>query len=262
VSSRKRLAEASADDNLLGEREILTELVMLNPVSNKWQGRLRQVETELQEARLYRFDRFEQAKKHLAAREWVPLRRLLNRNPGLGDTVERLVQVWEMALAADYHLRKKDPDLLQNDARRILEKSPGSFWASFVMMGVHLDRSEYEQAREWYEKAGQVNPDHPDLKRLGWLFWVRGSGQKYVLVLLIILLIVLIKLIQPLFAWWEAFYWRRAEWMVSWFPTLGLFSLERRFGTVFDPAPEGADVRVAHPGCLRPGRPDQRGSLC
>ncbi|MBI3038998.1 hypothetical protein HYY75_08115 [bacterium] len=232
---QKKLLIAESEEDLLLIRNLLRELSLLGFASKEHFKRLREVERELFESRLHSRERFENAKTFLNLGKWLELRRLLNRNPAFAESLDQFILVWEMRLVSDYNLSLKTDEELLVEADRIFSKSPKSFWAAFVNLGISLSAKNYLQAEKFLEQAQAASPKHPALRWPSRILWVWRNGWKIVPFILLIFFYILSKFMSVFFNWWEEFYWKRISFTARLFPRWAMASLEKKFGVTKDP---------------------------
>ncbi|NLI77549.1 MAG: hypothetical protein GX442_14040, partial [Candidatus Riflebacteria bacterium] len=227
-----RLARAGQDEDLAESRRLLKELIAQGFAREEHFRQLSAIDKELAQGRLFAPERFEDARRLMAAGKWAELHRFLNRNPALGDSLERIMAVWDMRLAAAFFTAAKDDEALLADADRIATKNPKSFWSPFVRMRIALRRNEMAEAEKQLGLARAISPDHKLLTWWGRLLWVWRHGWKIVPLVLLAFFYVAAKGMFWFLHLWENGYWTRTAWIGRVLPRLALASLERRFGTV------------------------------
>lgn len=232
--SLERLAAADRRDDILVARQALRELDALGAATPEHTSRLQMIEQELLESRFLVSQRFDEAKSLFVARQWEKLRRLLNRNPALGNSTERVIRVWEMGLIADSELGWKDSGTLIAEADRLAEKAPKSFWPSYVKMRVAMSQGCYPDAEKELAAARAIEPSSPFLTWPGRILWIWRHGWKFVPLLMLVGIFLLGRSMHAFFAWWERFYWAWIAVVARVFPGLALKSLEKRFSAARD----------------------------
>ncbi|HEY9069954.1 MAG TPA: hypothetical protein VIV61_06830, partial [Candidatus Ozemobacteraceae bacterium] len=224
-----KLDIAVAREDILAARQILREFVTMGLATPPHLVRLQRIDQELLVSRLYVVQRFDEALSLFEARQWEKLRRLLNRNPALGDSTERVIRVWEMALVADYELGWKPPETLIAEADRLAEKAPKSFWPPYVKMMIALRQGRYADAETLLTSAQAIDPTSRYLTWPSRILWVWRHGWMFAPFVILGFIYVLARSMHIFFGWWERFYWRWIA-MVAWiFPGIALGSLEKRF---------------------------------
>ncbi len=224
------LRRAEQDQDVLRIRNILKELLLLRNDNPDWVERLAAVENQIAVSSLRSEENLKKAVELLENEKYNQLRLFLNQNPGLMNSVETMVQVWEMRLMANFYTGQRTVEELKEAAAAIIARSGQSFYASFVMMKLALAENRIEEAQKHYLKAAEIQPKNPKLKWPGLLLWAHGSGRPVVVVVLVILFFVMIKLLRPLMAFYESTYWFRIAILARIFPSLALRSLEGCFG--------------------------------
>ncbi len=228
----QRLARAEGEEDLAEIRTVLKEMILMGWAHPPHFRRLAEVEKELATARLFASERFEEAQRLLLQEDWPGLRRFLNRNPALGNNLDRIAAIWDMRLAAAYFTGARDDDELLADAARIAAKNPRSFWSPYVRMMIALRRNEMAEAEKHLEAARAIAAEHKYLIWPGRLLWIWRHGWKFMPFLLLAFFYVAGKGMFWFFQWWEINYWSRTAFLGRYLPRLALASLERRFGTV------------------------------
>ncbi|MBP7635197.1 hypothetical protein KBA41_13610, partial [Candidatus Ozemobacteraceae bacterium] len=230
----KKLEAADRRDDILVARQVLRELGALGVATPEHATRLQTIEQELLESRFLVSQRFDEAKSLFDARQWEKLRRLLNRNPALGNSTDRVIRVWEMGLIADSELGWKDPDTLIAEADRLAAKAPKSFWPPYVKMRVAMSQTRYVDAEKELVAAQTIDPNSPFLAWPGRILWVWRHGWKFVPLLMLAAIFLLARSMHVFFAWWERFYWTWIALVARIMPGLALKSLEKRFSAARD----------------------------
>lgn len=230
LESDLRKAEKEQDYSQI--RQIIKELLLLKSDLQDHRRRLDEIEREITLSRLHADERFKMAVDLYQREEFQQLRFFLNRNPGLMSSMERLFEIWEMRLMANYYTGHLDPLELRSSAAELKKKAKKSFAASYVLMKLAMAENRLEEARIYFDEAREINPKFGGLKWPGWVLWMHGEGRPLVVIVLVLLLFVLVKLIRPAFSWFESTYWRRTALMAKIFPSLALKSLEGCFGVV------------------------------
>ncbi|HQG30146.1 MAG TPA: hypothetical protein PLY73_16450, partial [Candidatus Ozemobacteraceae bacterium] len=225
----EKLAAADRRDDILAARQALRELGALGAATPEHTARLQALEQELLESRFLVSQRFDEAKSLFDARQWEKLRRLLNRNPALGNSTERVIRVWEMGLIADCELGWKDSDTLVAEVDRLAEKAPQSFWPPYVKMRVAMSQTRYADAEKELAAAQAIDPNSPFLRWPARILWLWRHGWKFVPLLMLAAIFLLGRSMHVFFAWWERFYWTWIAVLARVFPGLALRSLEKRF---------------------------------
>lgn len=228
------LRKAEKEQDYQQIRLLIKEMLMIRSDLATFSERLEQVEQEIALSRLYADDRLREAEKLFSESDYSALRFFLNRNPGLMSSVERMIQVGEMRLLANFYTSYLEPAELKIAAEELQKKARQSFAASFVLMKLALADNNMTDARKHYQAARELNPQFAGLRWPGWLLWIHGEGRPVVVVFMIIVLFFLIKAIGPMFAWFESTYWLRTRILARIFPSLALRSLEGCFGTFKD----------------------------
>jgi|GEM_PF-1913106 len=226
-----KLEAAESAEELRKTRDILIELISLGLGNDENIKRLRDVDQELSNGRLRTTEDWDRAKVLFKDENWHELRRLLNRNPAIGESLDRMLTIAEMSLVADLNLGLKSDEEISINADRLASKNPKSFWVSIVRLKIALKRSNYDEAQMYLEQASIINPNHDALKWPRTLIFVRKHGWKFVPIILLLFFYALAKSMHPISAWWEKFYWTRVSWYSRLFPRLALSSLEKRFGS-------------------------------
>lgn len=232
IEAELRKAEKEQDYQEI--RQLIKEMLIIRSDLATFSERLEQVEQEIALSRLYADDRLREAEKLFNQSDYSALRFFLNRNPGLMSSLERMIQVGEMRLLANYFTSYLEPAELKVAAEELQKKAKQSFAASFVLMKLALADNKMNDARTHYLAARELNPNFAGLRWPGWLLWVHGEGRPAVVVLMIVVLFFLIKAIGPMFAWFESTYWLRTGILAKIFPSLALRSLEGCFGAFKD----------------------------
>lgn len=228
------LRRAEQEQDILQVRAILKELLLLKSDNPVWVERLAAVENEIAVSALNADENFKQATRLFNEERFAELGLFLNRNPGLMNSIDTMVQVWEMRLMANYHSGRFTAAQLKESAEAIIGRAGQSFFASFVLMKLELADNRIAEARVHYQNAVKINPKYPGLRWPGWLLWAHGEGRWAVVLLLIAILIVLIQLLRPAMALYESTYWLRVGLLAKIFPSLALRSLEKCFGIYRD----------------------------
>jgi len=232
LESDLRKAEKEQDYSQI--RQLLKELLMLKSDLPEHRQRLQEIEKEITLSRLHADERFKIAVGLYKREEYQQLRFFLNRNPGLMSSMERLFEIWEMRLMANFHTGHLEPVQLRDSASDLKKKSQNSFAASYVLMRLALAENRLEEARGHYNDARKIDARFIGLKWPGWILWMHGEGRPLVVIVVIVLLFLLVNLIRPAFGWFESTYWRRTAMLAKIFPSLALKSLEGCFGVVKD----------------------------
>lgn len=230
----EKLEAANQRDDILAARQTLRDLGALGVATPEHTARLQMIEQELLESRFLVSQRFDEAKSLFDARHWEKLRRLLNRNPALGNSTERVIRVWEMGLIADGELGWKDSDTLIAEADRLAEKAPKSFWPPYVKMRVAMSQGRYPDAEREFAAAQAIEPNSPFLTWPGRILWLWRHGWKFVPFLMLAVIFLLGRSMHVFFSWWERFYWTWIAFVARVFPGLALRSLEKRFSAARD----------------------------
>lgn len=228
------LRKAEQEQDVLQIRAILKELLLLKSDNQAWIERLAAVENEIAVSALNADENFKQATRLFNEERFSELGLYLNRNPGLMNSIDTMVQVWEMRLMANFHSGRFTAAQLKESAEAIIGRAGQSFFASFVLMKLELADNRIAEARVHYQNAVKINPKYPGLRWPGWLLWAHGEGRWAVVLLLIVVLIVLIQLLRPIMALYESTYWLRVGLLAKIFPSLALRSLENCFGIYRD----------------------------
>ncbi len=228
------LRKAEQEQDVLQIRAILKELLLLKSDNQAWIERLAAVENEIAVSALNADENFKQATRLFNEERFSELGLYLNRNPGLMNSIDTMVQVWEMRLMANFHAGRFTAAQLKESAEAIIGRAGQSFFASFVLMKLELADNRIAEARVHYQNAVKINPKYPGLRWPGWLLWAHGEGRWVVVLLLIVVLIVLIQLLRPIIALYESTYWLRVGLLAKIFPSLALRSLENCFGIYRD----------------------------
>ncbi len=228
---KKELAFAEEEQDLLKIKGILKELLLISSDSVEFRERLKEVETSIFKSKIEVRERFKKAQELFEKSQWKLLRLHLNKNPGLMSSMDRLVDVWEMKLMVNYKLALKEAMELEDDSKRILEKSTESFYANYVMLRLKLANQKYDDAQKFYDAAFSANPNSELLTGPGWILWIHGRGRPFVVIVFAIFLILLAKLIKPFFAWFESTYFFRVSLIGFIFPSFALRSMESCFGS-------------------------------
>lgn len=230
---KQKLKLAEKNQDLLKMAEILKEILSLNR-SRQNILKLEEIKSRIMDSRIHAEERFKQAQELFARQKYEQLRLFLNKNPGMMDSIDRLILIWEMKLMVDYYNSFKNDSELRKSAKILLNKAGESFYAHYVLMKIALAENQLDEARLHYAEAYKLNPDFPGLKWPGWILWMHGEGRIVVVIVLIILIILLVKLLKPFFAWYESTYWTRIKFVSLVFPSLAVRSLEKCFGNVTD----------------------------
>ncbi|HOY68342.1 MAG TPA: HEAT repeat domain-containing protein [Candidatus Ozemobacteraceae bacterium] len=229
-----KLDIAVAREDILAARQILREFVTMGLATPPHLVRLQRIEQEILVSRLFVAQRFDEAQSLFEARQWEKLRRLLNRNPALADSTERVIRVWEMALVADYELGWKPLETLTAEADRLAEKAPKSFWPPYVKLMVALKQGRYADADALLTAAQTIEPNSRFLTWPSRILWLWRHGWKFAPLVILGFIYLLARTMHIFFAWWERFYWRWIA-IVAWiFPGIALGSLEKRFTAARD----------------------------
>jgi len=227
-----RLAEQ--DQDALRIRTALKDLLLLKADNSTWIARLAEIENQIAVSGFNAEESFKQAQALFKEGRYEELRLLLNRNPGLMNSVDTMIQAWEMRLMANYYTGRQEAAELRDSANAIIARAGQSFFASFVLMKLDIADNRIIDARVHYQNAVKINPAYPGLRWPGWLLWAQGEGRPAVVVVLIIVFFVLIQLLRPAFAFYESTYWFRVSLLARIFPSLALRSLEGCFGIYRD----------------------------
>lgn len=228
------LRKAEQEQDILQVRAILKELLLLKSDNPVWVERLAAVENEIAVSALNADENFKQATRLFNEERFAELGLFLNRNPGLMNSIDTMVQVWEMRLMANYHSGRFTAAQLKESAEAIIGRAGQSFFASFVLMKLELADNRIAEARVHYQNAVKINPKYPGLRWPGWLLWAHGEGRWAVVLMLIVVLVILIQLLRPAMALYESTYWLRVGLLARVFPSLALRSLEKCFGIYRD----------------------------
>ncbi len=228
------LRKADQEQDILQVRAILKELLLLKSDNPEWVERLAAVENEIAVSALNADENFKQATRLFNEERFAELGLFLNRNPGLMNSIDTMVQVWEMRLMANFHSGRFTAAQLKESAEAIIGRAGQSFFASFVLMKLELADNRIAEARVHYQNAVKINPKYQGLRWPGWLLWAHGDGRWAVVLMLIVVLIVLIQLLRPAMALYESTYWLRVGLLAKIFPSLALRSLENCFGIYRD----------------------------
>ncbi len=228
------LRRAEQEQDALQIRAILKELLLLKADNAPWIERLAEIDNQIAVSGFNAEENFKQAELLFKEERYNDLRLLLNRNPGLMNSVDTMIQAWEMRLMANYYTGRQDAAGLRDSARAIIARAGQSFFASFVLMKLDIADNRIDDARVNYQNASKINPGYPGLRWPGWLLWAHGEGRPVVVVVLIVVFFLLIQLLRPAFAFYESTYWFRVSLLAKVFPSLALRSLEGCFGIYRD----------------------------
>lgn len=228
------LRRAEQEQDALQIRAILKELLLLKADNASWVERLAEIENQIAVSGFNAEENFKQAQALFKEERYDDLRLLLNRNPGLMNSVDTMIQAWEMRLMANYYTGRQDVASLRDSARSIISRAGQSFYASFVLMKLDIADNRIDDARVHYQNAVKINAGYPGLRWPGWLLWAHGEGRPVVVVVLIVVFFLLVQLLRPAFAFYESTYWFRVSLLARIFPSLALRSLEGCFGIYRD----------------------------
>ena len=228
------LRRSEQEQDILQVRAALKELLLLKNDNPDWVEKLAAVENEIAVSALNADENFKQATMLFNEERFAELGLFLNRNPGLMNSIDTMVQVWEMRLMTSYHSGRFTAAQLKESAEAIIGRAGQSFFASFILMKLELADNRIAEARVHYQNAVKINPKYPGLRWPGWLLWAHGEGRWAVVLILIVVLIVLIQLLRPVMALYESTYWLRVGLLAKIFPSLALRSLEKCFGVYRD----------------------------
>ncbi|EKD83178.1 MAG: hypothetical protein ACD_39C00835G0001, partial [uncultured bacterium] len=229
-----QLRKAELEQDLQQVSTCLRELLLLKSDLSEHAQRLAEVEQEIAISRLKADERFVEAEELFRKGDYASLRLFLNRNPGLMNSLEKMLQVWEMRLMVNFASGNLEPARLREAANDINRRAGKSFYASYVLMRLDIADNKLNDARAHYKIALELQPVAAVLRWPGLLLWVHGEGRPFAVVVLIVAFLILIKLIRPFFSWFESTYWWRVAVMARVFPSLAVRSLESCFGTVKD----------------------------
>ncbi|OGK13230.1 MAG: hypothetical protein A2W80_07365 [Candidatus Riflebacteria bacterium GWC2_50_8] len=225
-----RKAESEQDIQLVST--LLRRILALKSYFPEHAQRLVEVEQEIAFSRMKADERFAEAEELFRKGEYVKLRLFLNRNPGLMNSLEKMLQIWEMRLMANFATAHLDPAQLRAAATDINKRAGKSFYASYVLMRLDIANNKLNEAREHYKTAQEMRPGDALLRWPSLLLWMHGSGRPVAVVLLIVVFLLMIKMIRPFFNWFESTYWWRVSLLSKVFPSLAVRSLESCFGEV------------------------------
>ena len=228
------LRKAEKEQDLQQVYIYLREILLLKSDLPEYSQRLAEVEQEIAVSRLKADEKFSEAEEMFKKAEYDRLRLFLNRNPGLMNSVEKMLQIWEMRLMANLFTGHLEAPQLREAAEMINRRAGRSFYASYVLMRLAIADNRLAEARGHYNIALELKPGAASLRWPGMLLWVHGEGRPVAVILLIVAFLLMIKLIRPFFSWFESTYWWRVAILASVFPSLAIRSLEGCFGTVKD----------------------------
>ncbi|MDD3147743.1 MAG: hypothetical protein PHD82_10600, partial [Candidatus Riflebacteria bacterium] len=228
------LRKAEQEQDALQIRAILKELLLLKSDEPRWIERLAEIENQIAVSAMDAEEIFKQAQILFNDGRYAELKLLLNRSPGLMNSVDTMVQTWEMRLMANYHTGHLEPAELRTSAEAVIARAGQSLYGSFVLMKLDIAENRIDAARVHYQNAVKINPSYPGLRWPGWLLWAHGDGRPVVVVALIVIFFLMIQLLRPAFALYESTYWLRVGLMAKIFPSLALRSLEGCFGIYRD----------------------------
>ncbi|MBU1108568.1 MAG: hypothetical protein KKB51_17970 [Candidatus Riflebacteria bacterium] len=247
------LRKAEKEEDLQLVLTLLREILVLKSDLPEYSQRLADVEQEIALSRLKADERFIEAEELFEKAEYARLRLFLNRNPGLMNSVEKMLKIWEMRLMANQATGHLDASQLREAAETINKKAGKSFYASYVLMRLSISDNKLAEAREHYKVALELKPGEASLRWPGLLLWVHGEGRPVAVFLLIVVFLLMIKLIRPFFEWFESTYWWRVSLLARPFPSLAIRSLEGCFGTVSDRAERITLFTLLMKSCYRVG---------
>ncbi|PKL42244.1 MAG: hypothetical protein CVV41_15835 [Candidatus Riflebacteria bacterium HGW-Riflebacteria-1] len=247
------LRKAETEQDLQEVSTCLRRILALNSYMPEHAHRLSEVEQEIAFSRMKSDERFAEAEDLFRKGEYVKLRLFLNRNPGLMNSLERMLQIWEMRLMANFATARLEPAQLRAAATDINRRAGRSFYASYVLMRLDIADNKLNDAREHYKVAQELKPDNVLLRWPSMLLWVHGPGRPFAVILLIIAFLLLIKMIGPFFRWFESTYWWRVALLSKVFPSLAVRSLEGCFGEVRERADRIILFTLLMESCYRVG---------
>lgn len=226
------LRKAEIEQDLQLVSTLLRRILALKSYFPEHAQRLVEVEQEIAFSRMKADERFGEAEELFRKGEYVKLRLFLNRNPGLMNSLEKMLQIWEMRLMANFATAHLDQAQLRAAATDINKRAGKSFYASYVLMRLDIANNKLNEAREHYTTAQEMRPGDALLRWPSLLLWMHGSGRPVAVVLLIVVFLLMIKMIRPFFNWFESTYWWRVSLLSKVFPSLAVRSLESCFGEV------------------------------
>jgi len=250
------LRAAEKDEDLLKISACLREILMLknDPASAL---KLAAVDEEIAFSRLKSEERFAEAEIMFRKGDYAKLRLFLNRNPGLMNSLEKMLQIWEMRLMANFATGNLDSARLREAAIEINRRAGRSFYASYVLMRLDIAENKFADARGHYQIAAELKPGDVSLRWPGILLWAHGDGRPVAVIVLIVIFLLLIKLIVPFFAWFESTYWWRISLLSKVFPSLAIGSLESCFGAVTERSERITLFTLLMKSCYRVGQYDK-----
>ncbi|PKL47545.1 MAG: hypothetical protein CVV42_12485 [Candidatus Riflebacteria bacterium HGW-Riflebacteria-2] len=250
------LRVAEKEEDLLKMSLCLREILMLKN-DPAYALKLADVDEEIAFSRLKSEERFAEAEILFRKGEYAKLRLFLNRNPGLMNSLETLVQIWEMRLMVNFVTGYIDSAQLRAAALEIKRRAGRSFYASYVLMRLDLAENKFAAAREHYKVAAELKPGDVSLRWPGLLLWVHGDGRPVAVIVLLVVFLLLIKLIVPFFSWFESTYWWRITLLSKVFPSLAIGSLESCFGSVYERSKRITLFTLLMKSCYRVGKYDK-----
>ena len=252
----QKLKKAEKTQNLLKMAEILREIISLNR-NREDLLKLEEIKSQILDSRIHAEQRFNKAEELFANQKYSQLKLFLNRNPGMMDSLDRLITIWEMKLMVDYYTSAKSYPDLEQSAKVLLDKSKSSFYAHYVLMRISLAENHLKKARSHYDEAHKLNADFPGLKWPGWILWMHNEGRIVVVIVLLLLILLMVKLLKPIFAWYESTYWSRIKLVSMVFPSFAVRSLEKCFGNVTDLAERRRLFILLIKACKKSGKIDK-----
>ncbi|KAF1081714.1 MAG: hypothetical protein GQF41_2054 [Candidatus Rifleibacterium amylolyticum] len=250
------LRAAEKEEDLLRISACLREILMLKN-DPAYALKLAEVDEEIAFSRLKSEERFAEAEILFRKGEYTKLRLFLNRNPGLMNSLEKMLQIWEMRLMANFATGQLEPARLRESALEINRRAGRSFYASYVLMRLDIADNKFSDARVHYKIAAELKPGDVSLRWPGLLLWAHGDGRPVAVIVLIVIFLLLIKLIVPFFSWFESTYWWRISLIAKVFPSLAIGSLESCFGTVKERSERITLFTLLMQSCYRVGKYDK-----
>ncbi len=244
---------AEKEEDLLQISICLREILMLKS-DPAFALKLAEVEEEIAFSRLKSEERLAEAEILFRKGEYARLRLFLNRNPGLMNSLEKMLQIWEMRLMANFATGFLEPARLRESALEINRRAGRSFYASYVLMRLDMADNKFADAQAHYKIAAELKPGDASLRWPGMLLWAHGDGRPAAVIVLIILFLLLIKMVVPFFTWFESTYWWRISLLSNVFPSLAIGSLESCFGAVKERGERITLFTLLMQSCYRVGK--------
>ncbi len=252
----QKLAKAEQEEDFGEARRILKELGFQGMATAEHVTRLKELDTEIENARMNIESRWREAQTLLDRQKWTELRRLLNRNP-VFSAPERVMDLEEMGLCCAHFLALRDADKVQADAESLLKRFPKSFWAAVVLMDQALNRNDFVTARKYYDMAVVIKPGHATLRWPRIILWLQMHGWKIVPLVLIVLFYIIAHSLPTIFAFIESLYWPWIRMLIRVAPSFALGSLEGRIGRIRETEQKRQQYELMTQAAFRAGISDK-----